>query len=73
MTEVYLYGLVAKFDGEKWSYPDKSTEDLLNLTIPNFEGSDPNINKTAADYVVDNFGGEIIKVDDMEYVPGRVY
>lgn len=72
-TKVLIAGLVAEFDGERWSFPDRSTQDLLNQTIPEFDGSDPNPDQTAADFVVENFGGKIISVDDAEYVPGRVY
>lgn len=70
---ILLTGQTAVFDGEKWTYPDKSMQDLLNLTIPEVDGSDPNPDKTAAQYVVDNFGGEIVKVDSAEFVKGTIY
>ena len=72
-ASILLAGKVATFDGEKWKYYDRSTEDLLNTITPEFSGDDPNPDRTAAEYIVKNYGGKILNVDDPEYTPGRVY
>lgn len=56
-----------------WSCEDKQIEKLLNATIPDFSGADPNTEQTAAQFVVDNYGGEIVSVDDMDAEQGVIY
>ena len=70
---VLLMGVEAVFMDGEWTYPDKSNQDMLNATIPQFSGADPNTEQTAAQYVVDNYGGVIVSVDKAESVDGIVY
>jgi hypothetical protein len=70
---INIRGLTATYTDGVWTCTDKSTERLLNATIPDFSGSDPNTEQTAAEFAVKNYGGEIVSVDEMKANEGVIY
>lgn len=59
----------------KWSSENKTLEDALNLMLDpdSVSGSDPNPDHTAALEVVDQFGAELIRFDEVDYDPMLIY
>lgn len=76
MVKTRIGGSIAIINNYEWTCnADVGLERLLNSLLPSFgpEGDDPYPDLTEARRVVNMLGGEVIEVEAVEAVEGRVY
>lgn len=75
MVRISIFGTEATIDGYRWSSPNKHIEGVLNAQLDPLgpSGSDPDPDRTAAQAVIERYGGKILQADVMPYSEGTVY
>lgn len=72
---IELGGEQYTIDEYVWSGPTKGIVDMLNSSLDTEgpSGSDPNPDATAARDIVDKLEVKMIRFDELEFTPGRIY
>lgn len=72
---VKVFGVRATVDGWEWSSDFPALTELLQTMMDPLGplGSDPNPDETAARYVVEELGGEVLSFDAVAFDPDAIY